>query len=337
MVSWVQAYRLRIKRRRLLFRALRKRRQLRPMRDNTQLIRARDVLCFVTLRNEINRLPYFLDHLRALGVQHFLMVDNNSSDGSSDFLIKQPDVSVWHTAHSYKLARFGMDWLTWLQMQYAHGHWCVTCDVDELLVYPHHTTRDLWALCDWLDRCDQPMMGAMMLDMYPNVPLGAAQHRGDQNPIKTLTHFDAGNYQIQRQPKLGNLWIQGGPRMRCFFNADPRKAPTLNKVPLVKWNRRYVYNSSMHNVLPRRLNEIYDTQGGELTSGVLLHTKFLPDIAARSREEMSRKEHFENSDLYTDYYETLVGNPTLMTDHSAKYKNWRQLERLGLMSRGGWM
>lgn len=336
-MSWVQAYRLRLKRRRLLFRALRKRRQLRPMRDNTQLIRANDVLCFVTLRNEINRLPYFLNHYRALGVQHFMMVDNNSTDGSSDLLMKQPDVSVWHTAHSYKLARFGMDWLTWLQMRYAHGHWCVTCDVDELLVYPHHTTRDLRALCDWLDRCDQPMMGAMMLDMYPDAPLGAAQHRGDQDPIATLTHFDAGNYQIQQQPKLGNLWIQGGPRMRHFFNTDPRKAPTLNKVPLVKWNRRYVYHSSMHNILPRSLNEIYDTQGGELTSGVLLHTKFLPDIAARSREEMGRKEHFENSDLYKDYYETLAGNPTLMTDHSAKYKNWRQLERLGLMSRGGWM
>ena len=336
-MSWVQAYRLRLKRRRLLFRALRKRRQIRSLRDNTGWIGARDVLCFVTLRNEMNRLPYFLDHYRALGVRHFLMVDNNSTDGSGDFLAAQADVSLWHTVHSYKLSRFGMDWLTWLQMRYAHGHWCVTCDVDELLVYPHHTTRDLPALCDWLDRCDQPMMGAMMLDMYPATALGAGQHSGDQDPIATLTHFDAGNYQIQHQPKLGNLWIQGGPRMRHFFKSDPRKAPTLNKVPLVKWNRRYVYHSSMHNILPRHLNEIYDTQGGELTSGVLLHTKFLPDIAARSVQEMGRKEHFENSDLYTDYYETLATNPTLMTDHSTAYKNWRQLERLGLMSRGGWV
>ena len=173
--------------------------------------------------------------------------------------------------------------------------------------------------------------------MYHATALGACQHSGDQDPIATLTHFDAGNYQIQHQPKLGNLWIQGGPRMRHFFKSDPRKAPTLNKVPLVKWNRRYVYHSSMHNILPRHLNEIYDTQGGELTSGVLLHTKFLPDIAARSVQEMRRKEHFENSDLYTDYYETLATNPTLMTDHSTAYKNWRQLERLGLMSRGGWV
>jgi len=43
----------------LLFRALRKRRQIRSLRDNTGRIGARDVLCFVTLRNEMNRLPYF--------------------------------------------------------------------------------------------------------------------------------------------------------------------------------------------------------------------------------------------------------------------------------------
>ena len=92
-MSWVQAYRLRIKRRRLLFRSLRKRRQLRPVRDNTQWIGAGDVLCFVTLRNEMNRLPYFLEHYRALGVRHFLMVDNNSTDGSGDFLATQADVS----------------------------------------------------------------------------------------------------------------------------------------------------------------------------------------------------------------------------------------------------
>jgi len=251
VVAWVQAYRLRVKRRRLLFRALRKRRQLRRMRDNTQSIRAGDILCFVTLRNEMNRLPHFLDHYRALGVRHFLVVDNDSTDHSRDFLAAQPDVSLWHTAHSYKLSRFGMDWLTWLQMRYAHGHWCLTCDVDELLVYPHHTSRDLVALCDWLDRCDQPMMGAMMLDMYPAASLADGRHSGDQDPMTTLTHFDAGNYQIQLQPKLGNLWIQGGPRMRHFFKSDPRKAPTLNKVPLVKWNRRYVYSSSMHNMLPR--------------------------------------------------------------------------------------
>ena len=42
---------------------------------------------------------------------------------------------------------------------------------------------------------------------------------------------------------MRNLAIQGGPRAR-FFAKDPRRAPTLNKVPLVRWQRGYVYVNS---------------------------------------------------------------------------------------------
>ena len=37
------------------------------------------------------------------------------------------------------------------------------------------------------------------------------------------------------------------------------------------------------------------TTGGEMTSGILLHTKFLHTIGAKSREEKQRQEHFANS------------------------------------------
>ena len=86
-----------------------------------------------------------------LGVEHFLFVDNGSTDGSREYLAEQPDASVWTTDGSYKNSRFGMDWLTHLQRKYAHGKWCVTADVDEFLVYPFCETRPLRALTDWLD------------------------------------------------------------------------------------------------------------------------------------------------------------------------------------------
>ena len=82
------------------------------------------------------RLPHFLDYYRRLGVDHFLFVDNGSDDGTAEYLAAQPDVSLWATNHSYRLARFGVDWLGWLQWRYGHGHWCLTVDADELLVYP---------------------------------------------------------------------------------------------------------------------------------------------------------------------------------------------------------
>lgn len=333
----VFAYRLRWKRRRLLFRAFRKRRQLTASIDRTSQISERDVLLFSTVRNEALRLPFFLDHYRSLGVRHFLFVDNASDDGTLEFLEQQEDVSVWKTAKSYRLSRFGVDWLTWLQIKYGHGHWCLSVDADEILIYPHYQTRPLPALTDWLDQHGHESFGALMLDMYPKGPIGDESYSPGDNPFKSLSWFDGGNYVIQKKPDLLNLWIQGGVRARMFFKERPRRAPTLGKIPLVKWNRRYTYVSSAHSLLPRRLNQVYNDQGGERTSGILLHSKFLNSVVERSIEEKKRAEHFANSKLYDNYYDALSGNPTLWCEASSKLSGWRQLEAMGLMSKGNWV
>jgi glycosyltransferase involved in cell wall biosynthesis len=333
---WI-AYRLRWKRRRYLFRAWRKSRQLTVVADRTSGIGRREILATMTVRNEMLRLPYFLDHHRRLGVGHFLIVDNASDDGTREWLAAQPDVSLWTTAHSYRLSRFGVDWLTWLQMRHAHGHWCLTLDADELFIYPYWETRDLQALTGWLEGQDQRSFAAMMLDMYPEGTLSDAPYTAGQNPTDVLAWFDAGNYAIKRQQPLGNLWIQGGVRGRVFFGDDPRKAPTLNKVPLVKWHRSYAYVNATHQILPRALNKTYGTCGEERTSGILLHTKFLHVVVGKSTEEKRRQQHFNNSALYDGYYDGLVANPRLWCARSHRYVGWEQLEALGLMSRGGWI
>ena len=328
---------MRWKRRRLLFRALRKRRQMQPVVDRTGQIAPDDILGAATVRNEIVRLPYFLEHYRRLGVRHFLFVDNSSDDGTREFLAEQPDVSLWTTAHGYKQSRFGLDWLTWLLIRHAHGHWCLTLDADELLIYPYWETRPLKALTEWLDGEGVEMFPAMMLDMYPKGRLSEQRYEPGQDPTEILSWFDAGNYTIQRQMPKENLWIQGRARARVFFEKEPRKAPTMNKTPLVKWNRRFVYVNSTHGMLPARLNRVYDRDGGEYASGILLHTKFLDTIVDKSREELDRREHFANSDLYDDYYKGLIDDPDLWCDASSRYRGWRQLEAMGLMSRGTWL
>jgi len=332
-----QAYRWRFARRRLLARAIAKRRQLRPVVDRTDGIAPGDILGFICLRNEAARLPFFLDHCRRLGVAHVLAVDNGSTDGSLDLLRDAADVSVWSTDHSYRRSRFGLDWITWLQMRHGSGHWCLTLDADELLVYPYWQTRPLPALCAELERRGRASMGALMLDMYPQGRLADAACPPGTDPTEALGWFDAGNYMIRRQPKQDALWIQGGPRARAFFADDPRRAPTMGKVPLIRWHWRYAYLNSTHAALPQRLNRVYSGEGGAELSGVLLHTKFLDQIVEKSAEERQRGEHFANSVLYDRYYQALTENPTLWTPRSTRYRGWRHLEALGLMSRGGWI
>ena len=330
---WAQ-YKLRIKRKRLLWRAFRKRRELLAISRKTDAITPTDVLLFATMRNEMQRLPHFLSHYRRQGVGHFLIVDNASEDGTDAFLADQPDVSVWHTSASYKASRFGMDWLTCLMWRFGQGHWTLTVDADELLIYPDWERRDLHDLTDALAREGIDAMGALMLDLYPKGPIEDQSYIPGQNPAEVLNWFDAYGYWAQLQSKMSNLWLQGGPRARLFFGDDPQRAPTLNKIPLVRWQRSFVYMNSTHNALPARLNHVYDEAGLEKPWGVLLHTKFLPDAGARARAEKARGEHFADPALYQDYYDGVAANPDFWCPTSFRFEGAAQLEHLGLMCRG---
>lgn len=332
----ISTYRLRLARKRWRIRALRKRGELRPVVSRVSGIRHDHILLFSTLRNEKVRLPYFLKYYRDLGVNHFLIVDNDSDDGSREYLAQQDDVSLWTSQHSYKRARFGVDWLNWLQMRHGHGHWTLVVDPDEFFVYPFCDTRPLRALTDWLDASSIKSFSAMLLDMYPKGPIGVQPYAAGQDPFEIANWFDSGNYVISRNKKFGNLWIQGGPRARMFFADVPERAPALNKVPLVKWDREYAYVSSTHMLLPRGLNLVYDEWGGEKASGCLLHAKFLDTFSAKATEEMQRKQHYANSHEYRAYKAALNDQPDLWCKWSEKYINWRQLEILGLMSKGNW-
>ena len=332
----LRSYRLRLQRKRWRIRAFRKRRELKVVHDRTKSIRPNDILVFSTLRNEQVRLDYFLKYYRQMGVNHFLIVDNGSDDGSREYLQEQDDVSLWTTEGSYKRARFGVDWLNYLQSAYAHGHWSLVVDVDEFFVYPFCDTRPLRALTDWLDASSIKSFSAMLLDMYPKGPIDAFPYTEGQDPFEIANWFDSGNYALSKNKTFGNLWIQGGPRARAFFHDNPERAPALNKIPLVKWDKSYAYVSSTHMVLPRGLNQVYDEWGGEKASGCLLHAKFLDTFSAKAAEELKRKQHYAASHEYKAYHQHLKDNPDLWCKWSEKYINWRQLEILGLMSKGNW-
>lgn len=335
MKIW-QSYRMRLRRKRRLIRAVRKSSELRSLQDNTDRIRPSDILLVSTMRNEQIRLPYFLDYYRKLGVDHFLFVDNGSQDGTAQYLKGMRDVSLWQTNASYAKSHFGVDWMNYLKRKYAHGHWVLVVDPDEFFIYPFCDTRPIRALTDWLENSSIRSFSAMLIDVYPKGRIDETPYQAGQNPLEIANWFDSGNYTISRNPMYGNLWIQGGPRARVFFADQPKQAPALNKIPLVKWDRRYAYVSSTHSLLPRGLNQVYETNGGEKACGALLHTKFLDTLGAKAAEELARGQHYAQSREYIAYAEALKDQPELWCKWSEKYINWRQLEILGLMSKGNW-
>jgi hypothetical protein len=286
------------------------------------------------LRNEIERLPHVIDYYRTRGVDHFFVVDNASNDGSFEWLSDAKDISLWRTEASYRTSKFGIDWINWLLTRYGHGHWCLTIDADELLVYAGDQTHPLPALTRHLDRNGHCAFGSLMLDLYPKDPLGT-RTKG-QDPLDALEWFDAGPYRAMRQSPMGNLWLQGGPRDRVFFKDAPHKAPTLNKIPLVRWQRGMVYVNSTHAMLPRHMNLAYDGPSGSTPSGALLHTKFLPEIVEKSASERQRAQHFHTPSEFADYYDQIEAQPSLWCENSTRYESADQLAELGLITPCNW-
>ena len=142
-----------------------------------------EIRAFARCRNERLRLPAFLRHYRALGVNRFFIVDNGSSDGTVDYLTEQPDVHLFQTSNRYGQAGSGIEWMNALLTRFGTGMWCVTVDIDELLVYPGSEQVPLRTLTNYLDQRGVEALACMMLDMYPDRPLNATAYVAGDDPL----------------------------------------------------------------------------------------------------------------------------------------------------------
>lgn len=321
------------KRARLLARAWWKGRELRRLSGPPTPLGRHDLPCLAVMRNEALRLPRWLDHHRRLGVDRFLVVDNGSADGTREVLEREPDVALWGTEASYRGARFGTDWVNHLLGRFGAGRWCLTLDADELLIYPHWEERGLRALGRALDARSQPALPCLMVELYPKGPVSRAAAALRDDPLPARPFFDPSGYRSRRQARFGCRLVQGGPRDRLLFAANPAAAPTLSKLPFLRWRPGQAYVVSTHFALPASLNAALE--GGGI-GGALLHTKLGPDLPARAREERARGQHFADPARHERYYDALAADPDFWWPGARAFEGWRQLEALGLMGRGGW-
>jgi hypothetical protein len=293
------------------------------MDDNRGEIRSDAIIAFSCVRNEALRLPYFLDYHQALGVDRFVFVDNGSTDGTRDLLLAREDTLVFHTADSYAGSRCGMDWVNALLGRFGVGHWIVTLEPDELLVYPRCEQVNLKALTCDLDANGVQAMKTFLVDMYSDKPISQTRYRVGEPFLDTCCYFDTDSY--LRLPGA-DIPERGGPRHRLFWEGRdrPGKSPFLINVPLVRWRKDLAYTGGTHL--------ISSVTPGPLT-GAKLHFKFFSDFYGYAESESARNEHWDNAAQYKAYWDVLRGDGDLcaMYPGSAWYRDSMQLVELGLM------
>lgn len=306
-----------------------------PHGTRLRCLRSRRINARVTLvaclRNEYFRLEAFLDYYRHLGVGHFMFVDNGSTDGGRQYLLDQPDCSLWATNASYKRSNFGMEWCNYLINRYLVGRWVLCCDPDEFLLYPSSETRKVTDLTAHMDRVGQRSLFCFMVDTYGKAPVSETTLDPGQSPFDAAPFFDATTPSQRVSPDAA--WIQGGARMRVNFSTNPEAAPALNKVPLIKWYKGLRYLSSMHATNDPKIN--YNLfENPNVVSGCIAHFKFTSAVIDKAKEEMHRGEHYDDSAEYRTYLG--LDSSIYREGVSERLRSTEQLEALGFMQRGVW-
>jgi glycosyltransferase involved in cell wall biosynthesis len=295
--------------------------------DSRPVPKAKDeIRAFLVVRNEMLRLPSTLRHHRLLGVHRFFAVDNGSTDGTLDYLASEPDVHVFSTTESYAQSVYGVTWANDLLDKFGTGHWTLTIDADEQFIYPHFEEFKLPFFCQHLDAIGAEAVCCLFLDMYSDLAIQETRHDSNNALLETCGFFDVASYRLVRCMDAPYFQINGGVRERMFQNIGAEcHAPTISKVPLVKWAPGRKFICSTHTLTPVKIAPIM---------AVLLHFKFLSDFHERVEVEMARNEHYANAREYRAYWDMLrKGGPVkLLNTQSARFESSAQLVKLNLMS-----
>jgi len=290
-------------------------------------IAPRDILCCVAVRNEAARLPHFVGYYRQLGVTRFLVVDNDSSDGTRAWLAQQPDVYVWKSSLSFRKANFGSSWFELLLRRYGVGQWCLIVDADELFYYPECERLNLRGLCSRLEKLGKRAFNAVLLDMYSDKPIRDTLYAPGQSFIEVCPYFDRTFFhrRVEREGPYKNQTVYlGGTRQRVFG----WKEFYLSKVPLQQYGHDVILAGGQHwTNLP--LSQV------AAESGCLLHFKYFSLFPGYAKQEAQRKEHSQQGREYAIYSNALEENPSLNLysgEHSVRLTDSAQLVQLGIMS-----
>jgi glycosyltransferase involved in cell wall biosynthesis len=275
-----------------------------------------EILGFARVRNENLRLPWCLAYHRRLGIDRFFIVDNGSTDGSTEYLASRDDVHVFRTDESYADRHSGMDWINPLLREYGTGHWTLTVDADELLVYPAIERVDLRGLCRFLDAAGADALACTMVDMYGPSAIRDTRYERGRDFLEVCPYFDP-------DPLRG---MRGGVRDRLFWRAQPRESrpPYLGKIPLVRWRSDLSFAVSTH---------LIDGVVPGLVEGALLHFKMFHDFHRKVAVGAAEGQYWEGSRQYRAYIAVMDDHPGLTPrdERSVRFEDAAQLVRLGFM------
>ena len=276
---------------------------------------------FAVVRNEMLRLPRFLAHYRELGFGEFIFVANNCTDGTDRWLAEQAGVTLYVTTETFLRKEA---WIDLLLRRHGRGRWCLVVDADELLDFPDSSTRKIDGLCAYLQSRDETALHAVLLDLYPDAPLGSLDYRAGGDYFAREWYFDPLDT-LEKAPRAFAAGLdhrlEGGSRWRLFGVKS-----CCSKFPLFRFEPGVFLTDGQHYLEGAHISQM---------RAVLYHLKYLQDFAPHVREEVERGQHWRGASEYKVYASRLedLENRSFRDERSIRLEGVDQLEKLGFIIR----
>lgn len=302
--------------------------RLKGARWKRRRVRGDGPLLVSVVKDEIDRLPMLLDHYRAAGIQQFVIIDNDSRDGSWAFLTAQPDVHAYRMERAYNGER-KQGWIHRVITTYGRDRWYLCVDADEHIVFDgssRHTLADLAALMD--SRGIRRVRG-MLVDMYARGPLLKFTLDADRPLHESFAWFDSDSHLEQKMPRMVSR--KGGPRRRCMSTQAHPLNPELTKYPMFRLQPGEIM-ANPHHIYPYPPN--FDSP---CFLGIL-HFKFLPGLMERVHTAIREGNYWNDSAEYRAYRACLERDPDLALEYpgSLRYQSPDSLLDAGLIEPVPW-
>ena len=201
-----------------------------------------EVILIALVRDGSYYLDAFFDHYRAMGIRHFVFIDNGSTDDTIE-RIKAESGTVIDQC-DLPLGRYEDLIRGWPAMTYGRDRWCLYVDMDEMFDFEGREVLGIEGLVRYLDAGGYTALVAQMLEMFPKAPLSEVARLPYDAVLREFVYFDLSHVDrrayhdpdidfsgLLAQNSLSNPEVEvafGGVRAKVFGEAC-----CLTKHPLI--------------------------------------------------------------------------------------------------------
>ncbi len=147
-----------------------------------------DVVLIALVRNGSYYLDGFFRHYRAMGLQHFVFIDNGSTDDTIARIKREKGTVIDQC--KLPLARYEDLIRQYPAQTYGQDRWCLYVDMDEIFDFEGRNTIGIKGLVRYLNAGGYTGLVAQMLEMFPKSPLSAVADMPFKQALLEFQYFD---------------------------------------------------------------------------------------------------------------------------------------------------